>query len=183
MTFFAHDDPWFINRYRLPINVMLDLCADLALNLERKTRCNHAIPLSVKVLSTLGFLTTGTFSSEMSDRSEPSFSRILPQVIEAILHVLSTRYISFPYSRLTGKAEFVRSFNFSGVIGAVDCKHIALSAPSVDGHAYVNRNNFHSLNVHLRCPYATTKCMLQVARVNARLIHYAPQSRPASRSW
>ena len=57
--FFAHDDPWLINRYRLPINVLLDLCADLAPNLERKTRCNQAF--SVQVLSTLGFLATGTF--------------------------------------------------------------------------------------------------------------------------
>ncbi|KAJ8369796.1 hypothetical protein SKAU_G00098240 [Synaphobranchus kaupii] len=86
--------------------------------------------------------------------SQPSLSRILPQVIEAILHVLSTRYNSYPFTadeQERVKAEFVRSFNFPGVIGAVDCTHIALRAPSVDEHAYVNRKNFHSLNVQIIC--------------------------------
>ncbi len=55
-----------ISRYGLPKNVMLDLCVDLAPNLEGKTCCNH---LSVQVLSTLGFLATGTFLRELSDRS------------------------------------------------------------------------------------------------------------------
>uniref|UniRef100_A0A8C8EIV6 DDE Tnp4 domain-containing protein n=1 Tax=Oncorhynchus tshawytscha TaxID=74940 RepID=A0A8C8EIV6_ONCTS len=138
------DDPWLINNYHLPRNVLLYLCADLAPYLERKTCCNHAIPVSVQVLSTLGFLATGTFQREMGDRSvisQPSFSRILPQVIEAILHVLSKRYIT----------EFVRSFNFPGVIGAVDCMHIAKRAPSVDEHVYVNTKNFRSLNVQITC--------------------------------
>ena len=39
--FFADDD-----RYRLPRNVLLYLCVNLAPNLERKTHCNHAIPVS-----------------------------------------------------------------------------------------------------------------------------------------
>ncbi|KAJ8346447.1 hypothetical protein SKAU_G00278480 [Synaphobranchus kaupii] len=92
--------------------------------------------------------------SDRSGMSQPSLSRILPQVIEAILHVLSRRYISYPFTadeQARVKAEFVRSFNFPGVIGAVDCTHIALRAPSVDEHAYVNRKNFHSLNVQIIC--------------------------------
>jgi hypothetical protein len=97
---FAHDDSWLINCYPLPINVLLDLCIDLAPNLERKTCCNHAIPVSVQVLSTLGFLPTGTLQREMSHgsgTSQPSFSRILPQVtqvIEAILHTPRATFVS-----------------------------------------------------------------------------------------
>lgn len=93
----------------------------------------------------------------MRDRSgisEPSFSCILPQVIEAILHVLSTRYISFPFTaddQARVKAEFVCSFNFPGVMGAADCTHIAICAPSVDEHVHVNRKNFHSLHVQIIC--------------------------------
>ncbi|KAJ8335832.1 hypothetical protein SKAU_G00391740 [Synaphobranchus kaupii] len=58
--------------------------------------------------------------SDRSGMSQPSLSRILPQVIEAILHVLSRRYISYPFTadeQARVKAEFVRSFNFPGVIG------------------------------------------------------------------
>ncbi|KAJ8351672.1 hypothetical protein SKAU_G00231480 [Synaphobranchus kaupii] len=36
--------------------------------------------------------------SDRSGMSQPSLSRILPQVIEAILHVLSRRYISYPFT-------------------------------------------------------------------------------------
>ncbi len=98
-----NDEPWLISPYRLPRKALSDLWTDLALNLERKTCCNHAIHvgLSVQVLSTLGFLATGTFQREMSDSSgisQLSFSGIKPQVIEAILQVLFTRYISFPFT-------------------------------------------------------------------------------------
>ena len=108
----------------------------------------------------------------MSDRSgisQPSFSRILPQVIEAILHILSTRYISFPFTadeQARVKIEFVRSFNFPWVIGAVDCTHIALHSPSVDVHVDVNRKNFHSLNVKI-CDARMQ--LLNVARVYPQL--------------
>ncbi len=82
MSFFAHDDPWLVSHYRLPRNVLLDLCTDVAPNLERKKHYNHA-SVTVQVLSTLGFLATWTFRKEMSDRSgitEPSFSRITPSI-------------------------------------------------------------------------------------------------------
>ncbi len=88
--FFAHDDLWLINRYCLPRNVLLDLCMDLTPNLERKTSCNHA-PVSVQVLSTLGFLATGTFQWHLatSDRGD------------------STRFVhEFPiYSRRAGTRQ------------------------------------------------------------------------------
>ncbi len=44
---------------------------------ERNQR-SHAIPVPVMVLSTLGFLATGTFQREIGDRSgisQPTFSR------------------------------------------------------------------------------------------------------------
>lgn len=50
--------------------------------------------------------------------------------------------------------SFYTKHNFPGVIGCIDCTHIAIHSPSVDDpefheHLYVNRKNYHSINVQL----------------------------------
>ena len=37
------------------------------------------------------------------------------------------------------------------VIGAIDCTHILIRAPSVDEYVYVNRKNVHSINTQIIC--------------------------------
>lgn len=64
----ANNDDWLISRFRLPRAVLLDLCAELRPQLERPTRRNHAISVPTQVLTTLGFLATGSFQREMADR-------------------------------------------------------------------------------------------------------------------
>lgn len=53
--------------YRFPKNVLLDLCCDLGPVLERETNRTKAIPMHIQLLSTLGFLATGTFQREVGD--------------------------------------------------------------------------------------------------------------------
>ena len=65
--FLAHDDDWLISRFRFPRAVLLDLCAELGPRLERGTRRN-ALPVPLQVLTTLGFLATGTYQRELADR-------------------------------------------------------------------------------------------------------------------
>ena len=66
--FLAHDDDWLISRFRFPRAVLLDLCAELGPMLERSTRWNRAILVPVQLLTTLGFLATGSFQRELADR-------------------------------------------------------------------------------------------------------------------
>lgn len=66
--FLAHDDDWLISRFRLPRALLLDLIAELSPILERPTHRNRAIPAHIKVLTALGFLATGSFQRELSDR-------------------------------------------------------------------------------------------------------------------
>lgn len=66
--FLAHDDDWLISRFRFPRAVLLDLCAELGPVLDRPTRRNHAIPVQTQVLTTVGFLATGSFQRELADR-------------------------------------------------------------------------------------------------------------------
>ena len=40
---------------------------------------------------------------------------------------------------------------FPNVIGAIDCTHVAIRAPSENEFAFINRKHFHYLNVQLIC--------------------------------
>ena len=62
----AHDDDWLMSRFRLPWAILLELCAELGPALERETARNHALPVPLQVLTTLGFLATGAFQRELA---------------------------------------------------------------------------------------------------------------------
>lgn len=66
--------------------------------------------------------------------------------------LLLRREISFPPATAYGdiKKEFMASSGFPGVIGAIDCTHIAIIAPQgPQEDAYINRKGYHSINVQL----------------------------------
>ncbi|RXN11623.1 nuclease HARBI1 [Labeo rohita] len=93
-------------------------------HLQRRTRRNQAIPVQVQVLSVLGFLATGTFQRETGDSAQ---------------------------EQREVRQDFLRKTGFPNVIGAIDCTHVAIRAPHVNEYMYVNRKNFHSINVQLIC--------------------------------
>ena len=144
---------WLLSRYRFPKNVLLDLCRDLGPMLARDTRRTNAIPVHIQLLSTLGFLAIGTFQHEVGDISgisQPSMSRTMPAVLDAIIS-LAPNYIQFPY-RDPQQAEIKWGFHaiarFPNIIGAIDCTHIAIKAQSTNKF---NRKGFHSVNVQIVC--------------------------------
>ncbi|KAG5860737.1 hypothetical protein JTB14_025284 [Gonioctena quinquepunctata] len=49
------------------------------------------------------------------------------------------------------KAIFFEKCGMPGVIGAIDCTHIAIIAPPDEEHNHVNRKGYHSKNVRLIC--------------------------------
>ncbi len=158
----AESDDWLISRFRLPRPILLHLCNILEPNLTRPTKRSRAIPPHLQVLSVIGFLATGTFQRETGDRSgisQPSMSRILPAVLNGIIKLMP-QYIKFPHEAQR-QVEVMQGFssisNMPGVIGAIDCTHVRIKAPSGDAFAYINRKNFHSVNVQL---ISDAKCVL-----------------------
>jgi len=163
----AHDDDWLMSRFRLPRALLLELCAELGPALEHETARNHALPVPLQVLTTLGFLATGAFQRELADRSgisQPSLSRAMPAVWNGLIR-MSPRYIKFPFTvgeQANIKLQFAAMSRFPNVIGAIDCTHIAIRAPSDHEFAYVNRKHFHSINVQVICD--AQMCLTNVAR-------------------
>ena len=116
----------------------------------------NAIPVHIQLLSTLGILATGTFQREVGDISgisQPSMSRTMPVVLDAIIS-LAPNYIQFPY-RDPQQAKIKRGFHaiagFPNIIEAINCTHIAIKAQSTKEFNYVNRKGFHSVNVQIVC--------------------------------
>lgn len=67
---------------------------------------------------------------------------------------MTSRYIRFPYTvveQANSKRQFAAMSSFPNVIGAIDCTHIAIRAPSENKFVYVNRKNVHTINVQIIC--------------------------------
>jgi len=140
----AHDDNWLSSRFRFPRAILLELCAEPQPALERNTARSHALPVPIHVMTTQGFLATGAFQRELANQSglcQSTLSRAMPAVWDGIIRI-SARYIKFPYNAVEQaniKAQFAARDSFPNVIGAIDCTHIAIKAPSHDEFVYVNR--------------------------------------------
>ncbi|KAK0146660.1 Protein kinase C alpha type [Merluccius polli] len=163
--FLAHDDDWLISRFRFPRAILLEICTELGPGLERQTARSHALPVPIQVLTTLGFLATGSFQRELADRSgmsqgsEPRHSGCFKQGSST----------SQPVNQANIKAQFAELAGFPNVIGAIDCTHIAIKAPSEGEYAYVNRKHFHSLNVQIICDAQMRLTNIVASSVGTRL--------------
>ncbi|KAK0146348.1 putative nuclease HARBI1 [Merluccius polli] len=123
----ANDDTWLISRFHFP--------RQLRPALERNTARSQGLSVPTQVLTTLGFLATGAFQRELADWSgvcQSTLSRAMPAVWDGIIR-MSSRYIKFPYNAVEQadiKGQFAARAGFPNVIGAIDCTHIAIKAPS-----------------------------------------------------
>ena len=156
LDLFAESDEFLIGRFRLPRPVLLDLCNTLEPALRSRTRRSNPVPPHVQVLSALGFLATGTFQRELGDRvgiSQPSINRSLHRVVNGIVQLVP-EYIRFPYSEMEQipvKRAFYAIAGLPNTIGALDCTHVHIKAPSPDPFPYLNRKRYHSINVQIIC--------------------------------
>ena len=153
---FARSDHYLFSRFRLPRAILLELCNTLGPALEKPTRRSNPVPPHGQVSSTLGFLATGTFQTFVGDRvgiSQPSISRILPPVLDGLIK-LAPQYIKFPYTaaeQIPIKRGLYSIAGLPNTIGAIDCTHVRIKAPSPDPFPCLNRKRYHSINVQVIC--------------------------------
>ncbi|CAI6352676.1 unnamed protein product [Macrosiphum euphorbiae] len=87
-------------------------------------------------------------------------SRALEEFVNALNEpTIFNSWVKYPSNfqelRLV-REEFFRKFNFPGIVGVIDCTHIAIFPPPTHDaihpeYIYVNRKNYHSINVQLVC--------------------------------
>lgn len=79
---------------------------------------------------------------------------------------IKERFIRFPRNindLQQLKTRFYRKYQFPGVIGCIDCTHVAIIASNEEEHIYVNRKKYHSINTQLVCDEN-----LKIGNVNSR---------------
>ncbi|KAK4885797.1 hypothetical protein RN001_002068 [Aquatica leii] len=125
---------------------------------------SNALSVELKIFSALAFFASGCYQKSIAQHfnlavEQSRLSRIIAEVTDSMVTNLLGHYIKFPESPAelqAVKAGFYEKYNFPGVIGAIDCSHVAIIAPKTNdphrpGIAYYNRKGFYSLNVQVIC--------------------------------
>ncbi|XP_069109344.1 putative nuclease HARBI1 [Argopecten irradians] len=117
---------------------------------------NHSLPSFLQVLLALRFYATGKMqlcSGDNFNVDQSTVSRVIQRVTNALnRQEVVTKFISFPISAEAVRkhqADFYAVARFPGVIGAIDGTHIRILRPSINEPEFVNRKNFHSINVQI----------------------------------
>ena len=111
-------------------------------------------------LLTLRFYATGTLQNvigELLGVDQSTVSRIVNRVTNAFLRRMN-QFIVWPNQRKAdeNKISFYRIRRFPNVIGCVDGTHVRIQTPFDQEHEFVNRKNYHSMNVQVS--YIYTVC-------------------------
>ena len=123
--------------------------------LERVTRRGHALTVEQQVLTALRFFASGSFLQCIGDGmgiDKSTVSRVVTGVTDALVDIRQD-YIKWPSETEKGKVRqgFFHLGGFPNVIGCIDGTHVRIQAPKDDEKSYVNRKNFHSINVMAVC--------------------------------
>uniref|UniRef100_A0A803K3S6 Putative nuclease HARBI1 n=1 Tax=Xenopus tropicalis TaxID=8364 RepID=A0A803K3S6_XENTR len=149
-------DDEVVQMYRLSRTAILQVFHLVRQDLDPVTARSQALPGISKLLAVLHFLGSGSFqqvSARLVGMSQPTFSRILRQVLRALLPH-SQRLISFPSTEAECtrvKQDFYLIGHFPNCLGAIDCTHVPLTPPRAHQERYLNRKRSHSINVQVVC--------------------------------
>ncbi|CAL1300298.1 unnamed protein product, partial [Larinioides sclopetarius] len=158
---FDFSDEEFINNFRLSKTLAFQLIEEIKPFLEPKTTRKDALSTEIKLLCALNFFAFGSYQKKVWNdlpilMSRGIVSHSIREVSKAMSKNLLQKYVKFPddqSAEKTLKEEFFKCCGLEGVLGTVDCTHVAIIAPSNDGYQhesnYVNIRGWHSINVQL----------------------------------
>ena len=146
------DEEQFQIRYRLTKDGFREILNIIAPAISGHNERGNPIPADIQLLLTLRYYATGTFQQacgDLCDISQPSASRIIKRVSEAIARI-NNNYIQFPAADLLPqiKLDFWKICAFPNVVGTIDCTHINIPCPGGENaELFRNRKGFLSINV------------------------------------
>lgn len=114
------------------------------------------ISTETKVLTYLSFMRSGSFQWMVGGSSgvcQQTVSRIIERGSNEIAKI-AKKWIKFPAENYNTSIEnFYSIAGFPKTVGVIDGTHVAIKAPSIDEPTYVNRKQFHSINVQVIADY------------------------------
>ncbi|KAI8116318.1 putative nuclease HARBI1 [Lucilia cuprina] len=117
---------------------------------KKDTVMRCAISPRIRLAITLRYLASGdSFRSLefLSHVSRKTISQFVPEVLNAIVECLQSKYLVFPSNEnewLQVANEFNRLWQFPHTLGAMDGKHIRIKAPPHSGSDFFNYKGFFS---------------------------------------
>lgn len=150
------DDDYIISRYRLDRDLILRVCELVRLDVEKKTKRNHALSVSSQVLTELRYYATGSFFSLLGDSqgmSRMTVSRVISDISTSIANHADD-FIKCPNTnaeKISVMQKYYDLSKFPNVLGCIDGTHVPIKTPCKDEHLFINRKNFHSINVQGVC--------------------------------
>ncbi|XP_031334651.1 putative nuclease HARBI1 [Photinus pyralis] len=166
----------FIQMFRLNKD-LFDYLKNMIEPYMRPQLRNTDLSISTRIYTALRFYATGSYQMDIGHNqyigvSQPSVSRSVGEVTDAInTPEVFNRWIKFPRNLEELNAcrlRFFQKFNFPGVIGCIDCTHVAIFPPNIEHpqypeYVYINRKGFHSINVQI-----ITDADMRIININAR---------------
>ena len=151
----VYNDVEFISRYRVTKFIFVRVEEKVLTFLHRLTIRSHSIPATTQLAVVLQFLATGSFQTVVASShgiSQPSVSRCIRTVSDALCYY-ATEYIVFPNKaeQLINQQRFYERSGFPLVIGCIDGTHVPILAPPQNEDVFMNRKNFHSINIQAIC--------------------------------
>ena len=132
------------------------LLADELNSLESKTKRNHAIPATTKILCSLHYFASGSFQQTIGDLvniHQSTISRSLNQFLDEGISLVP-KLLKWPDDSENTKRFFYEKHRIPNVVGCIDGTHVQIIAPSgFEEPAYVNRMQYHSINVQAVCDH------------------------------
>jgi len=146
-------DDAFFKRFRMPRAKFYELLQYVHDDLEHNTQRNHALLPSQQLMIGLRFFACGSFQQVIGDTinvHKSTVSRTIQRVITAILK-LRKEYIYWPSEPECAAIalELHELHHFPCVEGFIDGTHIKIVKPKHHEVVFVNRKDFHSINVQI----------------------------------
>ncbi|XP_013404377.1 putative nuclease HARBI1, partial [Lingula anatina] len=147
------NDDQLRERFRFRRHSILFILQFIINTIQPPTNRSHSIPALFQLLITLGFVAIGLFMFVVRDTipriSKATVSRVIRRVTVEITR-LAGQFVQFPNGRRLEEVKkgFFQLAGMPNVIGAIDCTHVHILAPTGAREPdFVNRKGRHSLNV------------------------------------
>ncbi|XP_068119739.1 putative nuclease HARBI1 [Hyperolius riggenbachi] len=146
----APDD--YKNYLRMPEDAFNHLLSLITPCIKKQDTCmRRAITPEQRLTATLRYLATGRALQDLkftTGISAQALGHIIPETCAAIIQCLQNDYMKFPSTTeewLKISEGFAKTWNFPNCGGAIDGKHIRITAPPNTGSYYFNYKGFFSI--------------------------------------